>query len=202
MLSTISGNAEFPADGGDFGDGEDRELGIGQGLRIIGAGAPVRGAAEIFGVGRVDEADFDALVLQRVGEEIPGAAVEIGGGDDIVADAREVLHGIGGGRLSRGDAQRRRAAFERGQPLFEDVGRGVAEPRIDVAELFQREEVGGVFRVAELVGGGLEDRRGDGAGRRVGAPARMKDKGFGLFRIDGHCAFSRRFKFFCRTKNI
>ena len=40
------------------------------------------------------------LILEGVGEEIPRAAVKIGRGDDIVADAREVLDGEGRGRLA------------------------------------------------------------------------------------------------------
>ena len=43
-------------------------------------------------VGRIDEAGLDALVLQRVGEQVPGAAVQVGGTDDVVAGARQVLH--------------------------------------------------------------------------------------------------------------
>ena len=55
--------------------------------------------------------------------------------------------------------ERRRSAFQRRQPLFENVGRRIADPRVDIAQFLQREEIGRVFGVAELVGGRLIDRR-------------------------------------------
>ncbi len=169
VLSTISGMPNSRPMRGDLGDREDRELGIGQGLGVIGAGALIGGAAEIFRVGRIDEADFNALILERIGEEVPGAAVEIGRGDDIVADAGEVLHRKGRRGLSRRDAERRHSAFQRGQPLFQNVGgRDCPDPRVDIAQFLQREQIGRVFGVAELVAGGLVDRHG--------APRRWPDR--------------------------
>ena len=93
-------NADLPADGRDFRDGEHGELGIGQGFRIIGAGAGVGGASKIFGIGGIDEPDLDPLVLQRVGEQVPGAAIKVGRGHDVVARLGEVLDGKRGRRLS------------------------------------------------------------------------------------------------------
>ena len=92
-------DAEPAADGGHFGDGEGAQLRVGQRFGVIGAGAVVGGGGEAFRVGRVHEADFDAHVLERVGEQVPGAAIQIGGRDDVVADTRQVLHGDGRGRL-------------------------------------------------------------------------------------------------------
>ena len=135
---------------------------------------------------RIDEADLDPLILQRIGEEVPGAAIEIGRGDDIVADPREILHGEGRGRLTGRDAERRGAAFERGEALFENVGGGIAQPRVNIAQFLQREEIGGVFGVAELVAGGLVDRRRHGAGGRIGPPAGVKDNGLGPLGFDRH----------------
>ena len=84
-------HAERPADRRDLGDGEYNQLRIGQGLGVIGARARICGARKILRVGGIDEAHFDALVLERIGEQIPGAAIEIGRGDDVVAGPREVL---------------------------------------------------------------------------------------------------------------
>ncbi len=78
-------NAEATADRRHFRDREGDQLRIGQRLGVIGAGAVVGRAGEILRVVRIDEADLDALVLQRVGEQVPGAAVEVGRGDDVVA---------------------------------------------------------------------------------------------------------------------
>ena len=49
-----------------------------------------------------------------------------------------------------------------------DALRRVHDAGVDVADLGQREQVGGVLGVAEVVAGGLVDRQGAGAGRRVG----------------------------------
>ena len=106
-------HAERAADVGDFADREDVQLRIGQDLRVIGAGLGVGGAAERLGIARIDEAHLDAELLQRLREQRPRAAVEIGRRDDVVAGLGEVEHRIGRGRLPRGDRERRSAAFER-----------------------------------------------------------------------------------------
>ena len=49
-------------------------------------------------------------------------------------------------------------ALERGDALLEDVSGGVHDARVDVAELLQREEVGGVRGVFEGVRSRLVDR--------------------------------------------
>ena len=54
------------------------KLRIRQSFRIKGARAGVSSPAEVFRVGWIDKPDLDAAGLQRVGEQIPRAAVEIG----------------------------------------------------------------------------------------------------------------------------
>src|ERR1700722_7500618 len=93
--------AKAAPDRGDLGDREHHQFRIGQRFGVIGAGAGVGGAAEILGVARVDETHFNALVLQRIGEQVPGAAVKIGRGNDIVAGARQILDRKSGSRLPR-----------------------------------------------------------------------------------------------------
>jgi hypothetical protein len=78
-------HAELPPDGGDLADREYGEFRVGQRLRIVGAGAVVRCLPEGLGVGRIDEADSNAHGGQGVGEQVPGAAVEIGRADHVVA---------------------------------------------------------------------------------------------------------------------
>ena len=178
MLSTMSGMPSGRPMAATSAIGNTVELRVRQRLGVIGAGARVGGAAEILGIGRVDEADLDALVLQRVGEQVPGAAVKVGRADDIVAGAREVLDRKGRRRLPRGQRQRADAALDRGDALFEHVVGRVHDARVDVAEFLQREQVRGVLGVAELVGRGLVDRHRDRIRRRVGAPAAMEGKRF------------------------
>ncbi len=171
-----------PADVGDLADRERDQLWVGKRLRIIGAGARVGCFREVLRIGGIDEAHFDPLVLQRVGEEIPGPAIEIGRGDDIVAHLGEVLQGEGRGRLPARQSQRRDPAFERRDALFEHIVGRVHDAGVDVAELLQRKQVGGVLGALELVRGRLIDRHGDRAGGRIGAPASVQRKGFGFQR--------------------
>ena len=175
-------NAERTADRRHFRDREGDQLRIGQRLGIIGAGARVGRLAEILRIGRIDEAHLDPLVLHRVGEQVPGAAVEVGRGDDVVARARQVLDRKGRGRLTAGERQRRHAALERSDALLEHVVGRVHDAGVDVAELLEREQIGGVLGALELIGGGLVDRHGDCASRRVGAPTSVKRQSFDFVR--------------------
>ena len=89
-------------------------------------------AVEIVGI---DEANRNAELGQRVMEEVVGASVERGGGNDLVAGA-----GQGGdderlGSLSGGGCQARDAAFQGRNALLKDVGGGVHDAGVDVAEL-------------------------------------------------------------------
>ena len=64
---------------------------------------------------------------------------------------------------------------------FSNTSRGrVHDPRVDVAELSQAEEVRGVLRVVEHVGGGRIDRHGAGVGGRVGYLSGVDGQGVGL----------------------
>ncbi len=154
-------------DAGELLDVGDVELGIAERLGVDGAGLAVDGGAQAVEVVGVDEADGDAQARQRVVEEVVGAAVERGGGDDLVAGSARVVNGQRLGGLAGGGGQRRDAAFERGDALLEDVGGRVHDARVDVAEFLQREEAGGVVGVVEDVRGGLVDRHGARAGGGV-----------------------------------
>jgi RNA-splicing ligase RtcB len=101
-------------------------------------------------------------------EEVVGAAVERGGGDDLVAGAGQGEDGERLGGLAGGRGERGRAAFERGDALLEDVGGGVHDAGVDVAELLEAEEAAGVVGIVEDVGGGLVDGHGARVGGGVG----------------------------------
>ena len=101
-------------------------------------------------------------------EELVGAAVKVVGRDDLVAHLRDVQQGQRGRRLPGRNAQRARAALDRGDALLEHVGGRVHDPRVDVAELLEGEQVRRVVGVFEDVGGRLVNRHGPRAGGRVG----------------------------------
>src|SRR3546814_5121779 len=82
-----------------------------------------------------DEADLNTHGPERVGEEVPGAAVEAAGADDVVAAARDIEDHQRGSRLAVTDGQCRRAAFQRGHALLEVGIRRVHHAGVDVAPL-------------------------------------------------------------------
>ncbi len=179
------GQAVLVGDGGELVDVDDVELGVAEGLGVDGAGFGVDGGAQAGEVVGVDEADGDAELGQGVVEEVVGAAVERGGGDDLVAGLGEGEDGEGLGGLAGGGGERGDSAFERGDALLEDVGGGVHDAGVDVAELLQAEEAGGVVGVVEDVGGGLVDGDGAGVGGGVDDLAGVEGEGGKLLRRGG-----------------
>ena len=166
---------------GDVGDGlevGDFQRGIGDGLAEQGAGLGVDGGGEVFRVVGIDEAHLDAERGQDVVELGVGAAVEVAGGDDVVAGLGEVDDGVEDGGGAGGDGEAGGAAFERGDALFEHVVGGVHQAGVDVAEFAQGEQVGGVLGAVEHVGGGAVDRHRAGVGGGVRGVAGVEAEGF------------------------
>ena len=115
------------------------------------------------------------MLRQRVVEQVVGAAVERRRGDDVVADFGDRRDGqhLGGlpgpDRKRSGDPDRGgAAALQRIQARLERALRRVHDARVDVADLGQGEQVGGVGRVAELVARRLVDGHGTRPGGRIG----------------------------------
>ena len=75
------------------------------------------------------------------------------------------------GRLAARGGDRTQPALQAGHPFLERGDGRVADPAVDVAELLQREERGGIQRVLEDEARGLVDGDGPGTGRRVRAAA-------------------------------
>ena len=84
-------DAERPADRRHFGNRENRQLRVRKRFGVVGACPVVGRAQEVLRVDRIDEANFDSLILERVGEQIPRAAVKIGRAHDIVAGLCKIL---------------------------------------------------------------------------------------------------------------
>ena len=143
--------AELTPDGGDLGDGENLELGVGQGFGKIAPGLVIGRLAERLGVGWVDEADFDTHGAQRILEHVPGAAIQIGGAEDIVAGMGDIGYGNKFCRLARAHGETGDTAFERRDTFFQNFGGRVHDPGVDVAEFLQREQFCRMVRTVELV---------------------------------------------------
>src|SRR5580658_565483 len=88
--------------------------------------------AEAVEIARLDEARGDAEARQRMGEEIDGAAVERGRGDDVVAGAGERRDGEMHRRHTARRAHRADPLLERGKALLEHRRRRIGDARVDV----------------------------------------------------------------------
>ena len=82
---------------------------------------------------------------------------------------REERHDLRG--VARGGGDRADPALQRCDALLQHRHGGVGQPGIDIADLLEVEEGGGMVGIAEYVTGGLVDRRLPRTGRRIGAAA-------------------------------
>ena len=170
-------HAGLVGDLGDGGDVEHADLRVADRLAVEHPRPRRDRPAEVLRIGRIDEDDVDAPAPQRDVELGVRPAVEGARGDDLIAGTeqrrqRDVLRG-----LSRRGGQTADALLERGDPLLEGGGGRVHDPRVDVAEPLQREELGGVVGVLEDVGRRLIDRHRPRAGDRVGPLPGMDGQG-------------------------
>ena len=169
----------------DFGNRReigDVELRITDGFHEHGARLRIDCAAHGLVVVDVHELRRDAELREGVRELVVRAAIERARRDDVVAGPGEIEERQHLRRLSAGHTERPDASFELRHPLLEDIGRRVHDPRVDVAERTQPEQVCRVRRVVEHVA-----RRGvDGdrarVGRRVGHLAGVDGKRVGMKR--------------------
>ncbi len=160
-------------------EGDSRIMGdTGNGLEVIhvvfrvshrfGVNQPgvfIQRRANVFRIGSVDELHSYAHFGQRVVEQVIGSSVEIIGGNDILPALRDIEDRIADCRLTGGNRQRTDTAVQLRHPLFQHIGCGVHDPRIDVSRLFQGKEACRMVRVPEAVGTGLVNGHGTGKGR-------------------------------------
>ena len=171
-------HAVLVGDGGDAFEVRHVQARVADRLEVDGLGLAVDRLLELVQLGAVDEAEVDAVLGQRVLEEVVRAAVQRGAGDDVVAGAGQIEDRERLGRLAGRHAERPDATLEGGDALLEDVGGRVHDPGVDVAELLQPEEPGGVVGVVEDVARRGVDRDGAGLGRGVDALAGVDGEGF------------------------
>jgi len=183
------GNAGLLRDLPQLLEMDDVQPWVAQRLRIKCTGPRTDGAADRVRVRRLDEPRLDAESREGDLEEVVGPSVEAGGAHQLVAGAeegeeRERLRGLARGHGEPGDA-----ALERRDALLEHVVGGVHDPRVDVPELLEGEEPGGVVGVAEAVAGGLIDGDRPRSGGGIGAVAGVQRQGLGTvvgFRLLAH----------------
>ena len=164
----------------DFGDAldvDDNAAGVGEVLDEDRLALRGQRLAEILRLGRVDEMAGPAELLERQAELRERAAVEIARRDELVAGPHQREEGQELRRVPRRGGDRGAAALEGREPFFQHGDGRVGQPRIDVAEIVQIEERGGVVDVVEHIGRRLIDRRRARAGRRIGRGAGMDRAG-------------------------
>ena len=122
---------------------------------------------ERLGLFRIDEPYGSSQFGQRIMEQLVGPAVEVVAGDDLIAEARDRQEPQRDCRHPRRDAEGARASLQGGDSLLKDIGRRIHDPRIDVSERLQREEIRCMVRILENIGCGLIDGHRPRARRRI-----------------------------------
>ena len=146
-----------------------RNLGDGLNIEHIVAGVGDGFAEEELGVGAhrltpllqivrvLNKRGFNAEVGKRVFEEVIGATVDGGGGNNVVARPSDVQNCVGDGRLSRSHQQRPHSPFKGCDAVFDHLLGGVVQAGVNRPELGESKTVSGLFRVLKNERGGLVD---------------------------------------------
>ena len=110
----------------------------------------------------------------------------------MVSRAGNVKDGVGDGGRAGSDGQGSHASFQGGDPLLQDVLRGVRQAAVDIAGIGESETRGGMLGVVEDVRGGLVDGDRAGVGDGVGGfLADMELQGLELVSAHGIPRFVR-----------
>ena len=177
VLSTISGTPALRATSAIRLDVGDAAGGVGDRFDEDRLGARRHRALETADIVGIGPRHVPAKALERMRELVDRAAIEFSRGDELVARHQQLLQHHDLRRVSRGNRQRRGAAFQRRNALFQHGGGRVADAGIDVAERLQPEQRGGMVGIVEHEGRGLIDRRHPRAGGGIGLRAGMHGKG-------------------------
>mmetsp|Transcript_24127 Transcript_24127/g.44834 ORF Transcript_24127/g.44834 Transcript_24127/m.44834 type:complete len:218 (-) Transcript_24127:10062-10715(-) len=123
------------------------------------AGVVINGRLDRIQIVKVDKGRRPPEPLDGLAELGDRAAIKAGGDHDIHAWAhqREQRHDLCG--MTRGTAHAADTALKGGDPFLQHGHRWVGQAGIDVSDLLQVKEGGGVLCIAEHIGGRLVDRR-------------------------------------------
>ena len=148
------------------------------------------GLLEIRQVGRVHESGRHPVGDQCVLEQVIRAAIDGLGRYDMVPRAGDVQDGVCDGGRAGSDGQGAHASFQGGDPLLQDVLRGVRQAAVDIAGISEAETRGGVFGIMEDIGGSEVDGDGAGVGCRIRMLlTHMELKGFEVEFVRAHNQF-------------
>ncbi len=142
-------------------------------FRVLIDGRFVRRDAVFF-----HEFHVDAQTWQGHFELVVGSAIQEAGGHDVVSGLRDGGDGQELSRLTGGCGHSGGSAFEGCDAFLEHIRRRVHDPGVDISEILQREQRGGMLGVVEHIGCGLIDGHGTRIGRWVRRLTCMKLQGF------------------------
>ena len=143
---------------GELLDVQHRQGRVGDGLAEDRLGVGAEGGVQLFlrAVGG-DESGLNAHFGHGDGDEVEGAAINGGRGDDVVAAGGDVEQGEEVGRLAGGGQHSRRAALQRGDFRRHIVAGGVLETGVKIAVGLQVEKFAHILGGGVLKGGGLHN---------------------------------------------
>ncbi len=157
------GNSKFPGDLSDFFEGENIHERIANCLSVQDFCIRLDGAAEVLRIRGVHQCDVNSQSRQRIFELTDGPSIQRRGGNNMVARLTDGKDRRGLRCVTRADLQGGNAALQGGDPLFQHIGGRVADARIDIARLLQREQARGAFGALQIVRRGLVERHGAAA---------------------------------------
>ena len=117
---------------------------------------------------RIHEGRVDAVIRQRVFEQVVRSTVQRVRRDNVLPLVRERLHRVGDCRRAGRHRQRRRAALKSREAALQDVLRRVRQTPVDVARVAKTEAIRRMLEVVEHIGRGLVNRHRAGIRRRIG----------------------------------
>ena len=151
-----------------FGNGADccniRHLkaGVANGFTVKHSGFFRDRLFKIGRIGGIDQMNLDAQ-LRKNGIKLGiGAAVEVVGRNHLITVSTDVDDGIKNCRCTGGKGQGCSTAFQGCYPLFQNILGWIHQPRIDVAQFFEAEQVGGMLSIFKKVRTGSVDRHATG----------------------------------------
>ena len=131
---------------------------VGDGLAEHGLGVRLeRGLKFLFGAVGADEGAFDAHLAHGHVDEVEGAAVDGGGGDDVVAVVADVEQREEVRRLAGRGEHRGRAAFQLADLRGDGVVGRILQAGVEVAGFGQVEQSAHLFARLVFEGRGLDD---------------------------------------------
>ena len=155
---------------GDFRDGVDvRDIAVrvAEGFEINRPRVVLDGAFHLGKIMGVHEGRLDAVLRQRMRQQVIGSAVNGLLCDDMSPVRSQRLNGVSDGRRTGSEGKRGASAFQRRDSLFQNVLGGIRQATVNVACIRQSKAVSRMLAVPKHIGSGLINRDGARVGRRI-----------------------------------